>query len=80
MKSTQPPYLLHARPQIEVIGISQKNLYSEFLENVLRDTFDRCQRAYRHEDRRFDLSVRRDQAPRAGRAGFSFNMKMDRHS
>ena len=77
MQSAQLANLLDSRSQVEVVGVSEKNLDPEFLENVLRNTLHRCQRSHRHEDWGFNFSVRRDQAAGAGWAGASFDLEID---
>ncbi len=79
MQSAQLADLLDSWPQVEVIGVSQKNLNAKFLENVLRNAFDRGQRSHRHEDRSFDFAVRRDQAAGAGGAGLSLDLELEGH-
>ncbi len=78
MQPAQLADLLDSRPQIKMVGISQKNLDAEFFQNVLRDAFDRRQGSHRHEDWRFDDAVRRGQPAGAGSAGGGFDLKGNR--
>src|SRR5579862_4175375 len=67
-KTMEPAELsdgLDSRPQIKMISIAEKNLDTEFFENVLRHSFHRCRGSHRHEHRSFDLAVRRKQAATA---------------
>ena len=41
MQAAQLAHLLHPRPQIKMVGISQKDLDAQFFQNVLRNAFDR---------------------------------------
>src|SRR5450755_814932 len=68
---------LDSGTQIKMVGIGQENLDAEFFQYILRNTFDGCQRSNRHEDRRFDLSVRSDEFASAGRAAGGFNLKVN---
>ena len=70
---------LDSRPQIEVISIAEKNLDPEFFENILRDGFDRGGGAYGHKHGSFDLSMGRDQATSAGRAGAVPDYELNGH-
>ena len=80
MQAAELADLFHSRPQVEVIGIAEKNLDPEFFKNVLRNALDGGQRADRHEHRRFDLPVRGEQAAGTGRAGSRFDVKLEGHS
>ncbi len=40
MQAAKLAHLLHSGPQIKMVGIPQKDLYAEFLQNVLRNPFD----------------------------------------
>src|SRR3984893_2987566 len=71
--------LFHSRPQIEMVGIPQNNLYAEFLKNVLGNAFDRGQRAHRHEHRGLHDSMRRSQPSGASGTGASFDLKGNGH-
>src|SRR5271170_6768927 len=66
--------------QVQVIGIGEEDLDSEFLKNILRNAFDRGCRAHRHEYRGFDLPVRGDQAAGARDAGAGLDLELDGHS
>src|SRR5579863_2390717 len=66
-------------PQVKVISISQKNLHSEFFENILRHSFDSCSCAHGHEHGSFDLTMRRQQTACAGLAGLRLNVKLNGH-
>ena len=79
MQTTQLADLLDSRPKVEMVSVAQKNLDSEFFENVLRNAFDRGQRAYGHKDRGFDLAMRCKQTAGARRAGGDFNFELHGH-
>ena len=82
MKPCNPPRLpdgFDSGTQVEVIGVAEKNLNSEFFENVLRHAFDGRYRAHRHEHRGFDLAVRREQPPGASSAGAGLDMELNGH-
>ena len=69
----------HSRTQVEVIGIAEKNLNPELFENILRHAFDGRNGAHGHKYRGFDLAVRSEQAPGAGRAGVALDMELCGH-
>src|ERR1051326_1677270 len=50
----------------KMVGIAQENLDAQVFEKILRNSFYCRQGAHGHEDRSFDLAMRRDQPPRAG--------------
>src|SRR5580700_5458511 len=82
-ETMQPAHLpdgCHSGTQVEVISIAEKNLNSEFFENVLRHALDGRYRAYRHEYRGFDLAMRGEHSPAASGAGASLDMELNRHS
>ena len=58
--------------KIEVIGVAEQNLHTQFGERLLREAFHGSGRAYGHKRRRIDHAVRRGEAAetRAGRIGF----------
>ena len=58
-----------------MVGVGEDDARAQFLERLLRESFDRCGRAYRHEYRRLDDPVRRSQlsAPRAGRVSLQYS-------
>jgi len=62
-----------------VIGVAEKNLDAEFFENVLRNGFDRGDRADGHKDWGFDLTVGGEQTPGAGSAADGFDLKLAGH-
>lgn len=68
-----------SRTQVEVIGIAEKNLNSELLENVLGHAFDCRHSADRHEHRRFYFPVRRDHAPGASSACARLDLELNGH-
>ncbi len=65
--------------QIKMVGIAKQNLDAEFLQDILRNAFDRTKRSYGHEDWRFDFSVGHDEFARTGGVAGGFNLKLDRH-
>jgi len=67
-------------PQIKMIGISEQDLDAQLFQQILRNALDRAERSHRHEDRRFDLSMRSDEFASAGGAAGGFNLELDRHS
>jgi len=58
MQPAHAPDGLVARPQVEMIGVAEDDFRAEAFEHILRHGFDRARSAHRHEDRRFDRSVR----------------------
>ena len=81
-ESMQPAHLpdgFDSRPQIKMIGIAEQNLDAQFFQHILRNALHRSQRSNRHENRRFNLSVRRDQFAGAGRAASGFNLQLESH-
>src|SRR5581483_1268794 len=79
VQSAELPHLLHARPQIQMVGVPQKNLHPEFLKDVLRHPLDRPDRPDRHEHRRGNDAVcgRQRATPRV--LASSLDLKIDRH-
>jgi hypothetical protein len=68
-ESVQPAHLADgfvSRPQIEVIGVAEENLYAEFFENVLRYALDRAQRSDGHKDGSLDFTVGCEDSAQAG--------------
>ena len=53
---------LHARPQIQVIGVVQQDLDAKLFQHVLRHAFDCANGADRHENWRLHLAMRRKEA------------------
>ena len=60
MQAAETPDLIYTRPQIEVIGVAQQDLYIELVQNVLSDAFYGCQCAHWHEYRSLDFPMRSD--------------------
>src|SRR5579863_5062939 len=79
MQSPEPANLLDAGAQVKVIGVAEENLYSQLLENILRNSFDRCECTDGHENRSFDFTVRGEQASGACVPGVSLDLKLERH-
>src|ERR1022692_110957 len=80
MQPAEAAHSFDSRTQIEVIGIAEKDLNAEFLENVLGHAlYCRC-RTDRHEHRGFDLAVRRDKPPGASLACTGLDMELNGHS
>src|ERR1700693_400297 len=66
-------------PQVEMVRVAKKNLDVEFFEDILRDRFYGCGGANGHEDRRFDLAMGRDEAPRASYTRASLDFELHGH-
>src|SRR5579862_932005 len=79
MQPTELPNLFDARTKIEVIGVAEKNLDTEFLEHILRHTLDRGNCANRHKDRCFYLAVWSGESAGARGACSSLNKKREGH-
>jgi hypothetical protein len=79
MQPAQLSHGLDARPQIEVIGIAKNHVCAQFLQCVLRHAFHRSQRSHRHEYRRLDCGMRREEAPAARLAGGLVAVEFDGH-
>ncbi len=79
VQSTQLADLLDPRSQVKVIGIAQQNLNAQFFEDVLRNPFDRGQRAHRHEDGSLHFAMSSDQTSGAGRASGGVNFELEGH-
>ena len=80
VQSSQLLYLCYPRPQVKVVGVAQQNLDTEFLEDVLRNAFDRGERADGHEHRRLDFAMRSGETATAGCTGLCLNLELKRHS
>src|SRR5712692_6765840 len=64
------------RPEIEMIGVGEKNLRAEIFEGLLRKSLDRPGRADGQEHRRVNRAVRGAQPPKTRAAGvFAKNFK-----
>src|SRR5690348_17249377 len=61
VQPAHPPHVLDSWPQIEVIGVPEQNLDSEFFEQILRDALHRSESSHGHEHRRLDDPVWRDE-------------------
>ena len=68
-----------AGTKIKMIGVVEQNLDAEFFQHILRHALDRADRADRHEDRRLDFAVRREESTGAGAAITGFNLEAKRH-
>ena len=79
LHAAQLAHHLDAGPQVKMVGVVQQDLDAELFQHVLRDTFDRADRAHRHEDRRPHLAVGGEESPGARFALASFNLKAKRH-
>src|SRR5436309_8312126 len=80
MQAAEFAYLLNARPQIQVVSVSEKNLDAQFLEHVLRDAFHSSLGTNRHEYGGFDSAVRRGQMPASRTTSGCLDFKPQRHS
>ena len=78
MEPAEVPHDLHAGPDEKVIGISENDLRAERGQFVGRNAFHRALRADRHEDRRLDRPVTRDQ-PAAARFGLGIGVEEGKH-
>ena len=67
MEAAAPGDQIVAGPQIQVIGVAEKQRRADRLQIAVRDSFHGALRADRHERGRLDLAMRRgeDAAPRA---------------
>src|SRR5260370_5917776 len=69
------------RPEIEMIGVGEKNLCAEIFEGLLRNSLDRPGRAHGQERRRINRAMRCVQPPKTRAAGvFVKNFKDVSHS
>ncbi len=59
----QRAHHLHARTQVQVVGIVQQNLDTQLFKHILRHALYRPQRANRHKHRRLHHAVRRKHMP-----------------
>ncbi len=62
-----------------MISIAEKNLNTEFFESVLRDGLDGSDRADRHEHRRFDFAMGREQTAGSCLVAGGLDAKFDGH-
>ena len=65
--------------QIEMVGVAENDLGAQFFEDVLGNGLHRRDGADGHEDRRFDLAMRRDDASGASAAIASFDGEGEGH-
>ena len=77
VQPTQLAHLLHSRPQVKMVGIPQKNLHSQFLQDVLRNALYRRQRSHRHEHGRLHHPMGSSQPPDPRRSAGCFDLKGD---
>jgi len=68
-----------AGAKVEVVGVAENNFRANFFKQVLRDTFHRSQRAYRHEDRGFNRPVRGGELAAPGWAGGGLDLESAGH-
>ncbi len=69
----------NTRTQIKMVGVVQQDLHAELFQRVLGHALHRRNRSYRHKHGGLDFTVRREEAPGAGRAIACFNLKAERH-
>src|SRR5580704_18371442 len=80
VQSAQLPHSLNSRPQIKVISIAENDLGAEFFQSLLRNAFDRRDRAHRYKHRRLNLAMRRRQPSEPSFAAGFFDVKRYGHS
>src|SRR5579862_8167783 len=68
-----------AWPQIKVIGVVQQDFDAQFLQYILWNSLNRCDRAHRHEHRRLNFAVRCGEASGARLAVAGFNFEVEGH-
>ncbi len=66
MHTSQLAHGFDARAEVKVVGIAENDFGADFFEQVLRDAFDRGERAYRHEYGGLDGPVRGGELAAAG--------------
>ena len=80
MQASHAAHDLNPGAKVEVVGVSQKDLDPQFLQQVLRDALHGSQRANRHEDGRFYLAVRCDELAHTASSVGRCNLEMKRHA
>src|SRR6266496_3202991 len=79
MQATQLAYLLNPRPQIQVVSVSEKNLYAQLFQQILRNAFHGGLRANGHEDRSLHCAVRCNELPSARGSFGGLNYEVEGH-
>src|SRR5262249_16200440 len=84
MQPAKPSHQFMPRPQIKMIGVAQNDLRAQLfgtkiLKNILRTSFHRGCRSYRHECRCFDVAMRSRDARQSGWPGVRLNTEGKSH-
>ncbi len=79
VQAAQLSNLLDSWPEVQVIGVAEENLNSEFLKHVLGHTFNGSNGPYGHEYGRLHFTVRSFESSGTCASCPIFNEKFDRH-
>src|SRR6266568_7813118 len=79
MQPAHPAHGLNSRPQVKMIGVAENDLRPQVLENILRNSFHRRHRSYRHKHGRLDFSMGREKAPCTSFAARAIGVEGDGH-